>query len=561
VRPTGRAYPAPDGDPGGTPAFLVCARSLRTAAEQGERHPSWLELFFDLVFVVAITQLSRQLVLDHSPSGFGPVRMIDSPSEGRGRKTRMDDHRNDPALLRRAAELAIEYLDGLRERPVGRPIEPDALRGALGGALPDRGEDPEQIVARLARAADPGLVATAGPRYFGFVIGGSLPVTVATEWLAAAWDQNAGNYSASPAASVVEEVAGSWLRALFGLPAIASVGFVTGGTMANFTALAAARHAVLNSVGYDVGSNGLFDAPRIHVLVGAEAHTTIFVALRMLGLGSDRLTKVPADGQGRMRPEELRRALETSSGPTIVCAQAGNVNTGAFDPLREIVTASAERGAWLHVDGAFGLWAAASPELRHHVEGIEGATSWATDAHKWLNVPYDCGIVFVADRDAHRAAMTVTAAYLQRGAGQAYQAYDHVPESSRHARGLSVYTALRSLGRSGVAELVDRCCALARRMADRLGASPGVTILNDVVLNQVLVRFSGPEDDDGKADDRTAATVAAIQDDGTCWAGGTIWGGRGAMRISVSNWSTTEEDIDRSAEAILRCAAAHGVRA
>ncbi|HSL67812.1 MAG TPA: aminotransferase class V-fold PLP-dependent enzyme [Actinomycetota bacterium] len=467
----------------------------------------------------------------------------------------MNDQSMDPAPLRQAAQMAIDYLAEMAKRPVGRPIEPDALRATLGGELPERGEDSEAILERLVRDADPGLVATAGPRYFGFVIGGSLPVTVATEWLAAAWDQNAGNYPASPAMSVVEEVAGSWLKTLFGLPVNASAGFVTGATMANFTGLAAARHGVLHAVGYDVEARGLFDAPPVNVIVGDEAHTTIFVALRMLGLGSERVTRIPADGQGRMRADELRWALEASTGPTIVCAQAGNVNTGAFDPLREISELAAERGAWLHVDGAFGLWAATSPGLRHRVDGVDRAQSWATDAHKWLNVPHDCGIVFVADPASHRAAMTVTAAYLVRGVGEAYQAYDHVPESSRHARGLSVYTALRSLGRSGVAELVDRSCALARRMAERLAAPPGVTILNDVVLNQVLVRFAAPTDDDSGADERTAAVIAALQRDGTCWVGGTIWQGRGAMRISISNWSTTEQDIDLSAEAILRCAA------
>jgi glutamate/tyrosine decarboxylase-like PLP-dependent enzyme len=471
----------------------------------------------------------------------------------------MDDHLRDPTLLRRAADLALEYLSSVRDRPVGRPIEPAALRAALGGDLPDEGADPRQVLQHLATDVDPGLVATAGPRYFGFVIGGSLPITVATEWLAAAWDQNAGNYPASPAASVVEEVAGSWLKSLFGLPSTASVGFVTGGTMANFTGLAAARHGVLESVGYDVERRGLFDAPPITVVVGEEAHSTIFVALRMLGLGSERLTLVPVDSQGRMRPDELRRVLDEVAGPTIVCAQAGNVNTGAFDPLREIGAASAERRAWLHVDGAFGLWAAASPKLRHHLDGIDAAQSWATDAHKWLNVPHDCGVVFVADPVAHRTAMTVTAAYLLRGIDEAYQAYDHVPESSRHARGLSVYTALRSLGLSGVTDLVDRSCAHARRFAQRLGAAPGVAILNDVVLNQVLVRFAAPEEDDHEADRRTASVIAAVQQDGTCWVGGTTWQGLGAMRISVSNWSTTEEDVDRSSDAILRCASSVGV--
>jgi glutamate/tyrosine decarboxylase-like PLP-dependent enzyme len=382
---------------------------------------------------------------------------------------------------------------------------------------------------------------------------------VATEWLAAAWDQNAGNYPASPAASVVEEVAGGWLRDLFGLPAGASVGFVTGATMANFTGLAAARHAVLERVGHDVAGQGLFGAPPINVVVGEEAHTTIFVALRMLGLGSDRVTRVPVDAQGRMSADELRRILAGPAGPTIVCAQAGNVNTGAFDPLAEIAAATNERGAWLHVDGAFGLWAAASPALREHLAGVERAQSWATDAHKWLNVPYDCGIVFVADSAAHQAAMSVTAAYLVRGAVEdVYQQYDWVPESSRHARGLSVYTALRSLGRAGVAELVERCCALARQMAERLAAR-GVTVLNEVVLNQVLVRFAAPGDDGARSDERTRAVVAAVQRDGTCWAGTTTWHGVVAMRISVSNWSTTATDIDRSAEAILRCAVSEGV--
>jgi glutamate/tyrosine decarboxylase-like PLP-dependent enzyme len=470
----------------------------------------------------------------------------------------MDEPRTNPVLLRRAAELAIEYLAGLAERPVGRPIDPDTLRAALQVDLPDHGEDPELVVTRLVRDADPGLVSTAGPRYFGFVIGGSLPVTIATEWLAAAWDQNAGNYPASPAASVVEEVAGSWLKTLFGLPPTASVGFVTGATMANFTGLAAARHGVLQAIGYDVEADGLFDAPTVNVVVGGEAHTTIFVALRMLGLGSDRVTRVPVDEQGRMRANELRQALRARAGPTIVCAQAGNVNTGAFDPLREIAAATAEHGAWLHVDGAFGLWAAASQALRDHLDGVGEAQSWATDAHKWLNVPYDCGIVFVADPAAHRAAMTVTADYLVRGAGEAYQPYDYVPESSRRARGISVYAALRSLGRSGVGELVDRCCALAGRIAERLAAAPGVSILNEVVLNQVLVRFAGPGEDDRAADERTAAVIAAVQREGTCWAGGTVWQGRGAMRISVSNWSTTEADIDRSADAIIRCAASIG---
>ncbi len=371
-------------------------------------------------------------------------------------------------LLERASALARDYLDGVQERPVGVPIAPGGLRAALGGPLPERGEDPVRLIETLARDVDPGLVATVGPRYFGFVIGGSLPVTVATAWLAAAWDQNAGNYASSPAASVIEEVAGEWLVDMLGLPTGASVGFVTGATMANFTALAAGRHAVLRDAGWDVESMGLFGAPPINVLVGDEAHSTIFVALRMLGMGADRVIKVAVDAQGRMRPDELRATLAGLGGPTIVCGQAGNVNTGAFDPLRPIGEAVREVGAWLHVDGAFGLWAAASDRYRPLIDGLELAHSWGTDAHKTLNVPYDCGIVVSAEPEAHRAAMNVTAAYLVRGVDDAYSAYDWVPESSRAARGLGVYAALRALGRTGVAEQVDRYCALARRMADRL---------------------------------------------------------------------------------------------
>ena len=464
-------------------------------------------------------------------------------------------------LLERASALAREYLDGVAERPVGVPIDPGVLRSALGGPIPERGEDPVRLIEALARDVDPGLVGSVGPRYFGFVIGGSLPVTVATAWLSAAWDQNAGNYASSPAASVIEEVAGRWLVEILGLPAGASVGFVTGATMANFTALAAGRHAVLRDVGWDVESTGLFGAPPINVLVGAEAHSTVFVALRMLGLGADRVVKVEVDDQGRMRPDKLRTTLAALEGPTIVCAQAGNVNTGAFDPLRPIGEMARAAGAWLHVDGAFGLWAAASDRHRSLTDGIELAHSWGSDAHKTLNVPYDCGIVLTADPEAHRAAMNVTAAYLIRGADDAYTAYDWVPESSRAARGLGVYAALRALGRIGVAEQVDRYCALARRMAERLARAEGVEILNEVGFTQVLVRFSAPGEDAAAADRRTQAVAEAVQRDGTCWLGTTTWRDLVALRVSVSNASTTEDDIDRSADAILRCARAVEVAA
>jgi len=405
-------------------------------------------------------------------------------------------------------------------------------------------------------AADPGLVGMAGPRYFGFVIGGAVPAALAADWLTSAWDQNAGLYVTSPASAVVEEVAAAWLRDLLDLPAAASVGFSTGCAMANFTALAAARHAVLARAGWDVETAGLFAAPEIDVVLGEEAHATIFSALQMLGLGRERVKWAAADGQGRMRADALRQALSSCRGPLIVCAQAGNVNTGACDPLPEIAAAVHERGGWLHVDGAFGLWAKASPALRRLVAGAELADSWATDAHKWLNVPYDSGLVAVADPAAHRAAMTISAAYLAQTAGRERDPFDWVPEFSRRARGFTVYAALRTLGRSGVADLVERCSALARRMAARLAAVPGVEILNDVVLNQVLVRFSpaGGSASPEAIDAFTREVIARVQAEGTCWLGGTVWQGKAAMRISVSNWSTTEEDVDRSAAAILACA-------
>jgi glutamate/tyrosine decarboxylase-like PLP-dependent enzyme len=453
----------------------------------------------------------------------------------------------DPTL-RRAHDLAQAFLAGADARPVGASISLEDLRARLGGSLPERGEDPTAVTAWLASAADPGIVATAGPRYFGFVVGGSLPAAVGADWLTSAWDQNAGLYALSPAAAVAEEVAGRWLVELFGLPSEASFGFTTGATMANFTAIAAGRDAVLRAVGWDVEEDGLFGAPPINVVVGNEAHITIFAALQMLGLGRGRVHRVAADEQGRMRVDDLRRTLSTLDGPTIVCAQAGNVNTGAFDPLREIATAVHEDGGWLHVDGAFGLWAAVSTELRRLTDGVELADSWTTDGHKWLNVPYDAGLVFTRDPAAHHSAMTLGAAYYVETAGGERDPYNWVAESSRRARGFTVLAALRSLGREGVAAMIERGCARARQMAARLAGEPGVTVLNDVVLNQVLVRFG---DDDGLTRD----VISRVQADGTCWLGGTTWHGMAAMRVSVSSWKTTEADIDRSADAILRCAA------
>ncbi len=460
-------------------------------------------------------------------------------------------------LLRRAAELALEFLDTLPERPVRARLGPEALRAALGGPLPERGEEPAAVVERLAREAEGGLIASAGPRYFGFVIGGAHPVSVAADWLTSAWDQNSGLYAAASSVSVMEETAGAWLRDLFGLPAQTSVGFVTGCQMANFTGLAAARHAVLERAGWNVELRGLYGAPEIAVVLGEEAHVTVFTALQFLGLGRERVHKVAVDAQGRMKPDALRDTLRRlPAGPTIVCAQVGNVNSGACDAVDEIADLAAERRAWLHVDGAFGLWAAASPALRHLVPGIERADSWATDAHKWLNVPYDCGLAMCAHPAAHRAAMTAVAPYLVQTMGTEIDALDWAPEFSRRGRGVTVYATLRALGRQGVAELIDRCCRLARRMAERLAAAPGVEILNDVVLNQVLVRFHPPTGDTPEsADALTRRVVTGVQEDGTCWLAGSTWQGRAVMRVSVSNWSTGESDIDRSADAILRIAA------
>jgi glutamate/tyrosine decarboxylase-like PLP-dependent enzyme len=455
------------------------------------------------------------------------------------------------SLLNDATAHATGFLEELPERRVAPTATAEELRKELGGSLPGSPRDPRRVVAELAKAVEPGLMATAGGRFFGFVIGGNLPAALAADWLTSAWDQNAGLYVAAPAASVVEEVCGAWLVELLGLPETVSYGFVTGCQMANFTALAAARHHVLEEVGWDVEVDGLVGAPPIRVIVGEERHVTIDRALRFLGLGTANLRSVPADDQGCMRPDALGATLAKSSEPTIVCAQAGNVNTGAVDPLHAICDAARETGAWVHVDGAFGMWAAASPTLRPLVDGIERADSWATDAHKWLNVPYDSGLVFCAHPVAHRAAMGSHASYLVHSEGRERDELDWNPEFSRRARGFPMYAALRSLGRSGIVDLVDRCCAHAQRFAEALAREPGIEVLNEVVLNQVLVRFLDPG---GDHDARTRAVVKAVQEDGTCWLGGTTWQGKAAMRISVSNWSTTTEDVDRSVATILRAA-------
>ncbi len=450
-------------------------------------------------------------------------------------------------VLDDAVRLSHGFIDSLEGRPVGAQADLEQLRSRLGRPLSDDGEDPRVVIQELVRDVDPGLIASAGPRYFGFVIGGALPVAVAADWLTSAWDQNGGGYIASPALSVAEEVAAGWLRELLGLPADCGIGFVTGGQMANFTCLAAARHAVLRDVGWDVEGQGLQGAPEVRVIAGDQAHVTVRVACRLLGLGFDRVSLVPTDDQGRMLAAELEGELSGWDGPTVVCAQAGEINTGAFDPLVEVVAACRRRGAWCHVDGAFGLWAAASPARRHLLEGCRGADSWATDGHKWLNVPYDCGIAAVADAPAHRAAMTSTSAYIPSHEEDIPWGFDWTPEFSRRARGLSVYAALRYLGRSGVAELVDRCCDLAERMAARLSAVDGVEVVNDVVLNQVLVRL---RDDDEATND----AIQRVQRDGTCWLSGSTFRGQAVMRVSVVGWQTTAADVDRSAAAILEAA-------
>ena len=447
--------------------------------------------------------------------------------------------------LARAHAHASTFLAGLPQRFVGARAGRDEMIAAFDAPLPQHGEDAGAVIDLLASQADGGNSACAAPRYFGFVIGGSLPVALAADWLVSTWDQNACIHAISPMAAAMEEVAARWLLDLFELPHDSGVGFVTGCQMAHFTCLAAARHGVLRRIGWDVEADGLVGAPRIHVVASEEAHVTLEVALRHLGLGTRALVRVEADAQGRLRADRLRDVLAALEGPVIVCAQAGNVNTGAFDPLAEIGELARAHDAWLHVDGAFGLWARASTRHRALAAGIELADSWATDAHKWLNVPYDSGVAIVRDAEAHRAAMTAAAAYLVQTRGAERDAVDWVPEFSRRARAIPVYATLRSLGRDGVADLVERCCARARQFADLLAADPGVRILNEVTLNQVLVRF-------GDDDALTRAVIAGVQQEGTCWASGTTWHGLAAMRISVSNWATSEADVALSADAMRR---------
>jgi glutamate/tyrosine decarboxylase-like PLP-dependent enzyme len=451
-----------------------------------------------------------------------------------------DQRRAD--LLRATAERALAYLEGLEARAVRPTAAALARLAELDQPLPAEPADPEQVLRLLDEVGSPATMATAGPRFFGFVVGGTLPVALAANWLAGAWDQNSAYHRLAPATAALEEVALRWLLDLLELPPECGGAFVTGATMANFTALAAARHAVLERAGWDVEADGLFGAPPITVVVGEEVHPTLVKALGLLGLGRRRVVRVPVDGQGRLRAE----ALPALASPTIVCLQAGNVNTGAFDPIAEVCGRAQAAGAWVHVDGAFGLWAAAAPARRHLTAGLAQADSWATDAHKWLNVPYDSGVAFVRQAEALRAGMAVTAEYLPARSPRR-EPSDYTPELSRRARGVEVWAVLRALGRSGLAELVERSCRQAGRFAAALAAA-GYQVLNEVALNQVLVSFGPPE--------RTERVIRALQEDGTCWFGGTVWQGQSAMRISVSSWATTDQDVERSLEAILRAAAA-----
>ncbi len=443
------------------------------------------------------------------------------------------------ALLGQAAALGIQYVESVPDRPVAPTASLAELRATLDLELPDGPTGALEVIDALARDVDPGLAQMGSGRYFGFVIGGALPVALAADWLTSAWDQNAGLALPTPATTVVEEVAGRWLKELLGIPAHASFALVTGCQMAHATALAAARHHVLEQSGHDVERAGLFGAPPIRVLAGAKRHGTIDRALRLLGLGTSSVRVVDADDQGRMVVESLAAELGRERGPTIVCAQLGEVNTGACDDVNAIADLTAEAGAWLHVDGAFGLWAAASPAHRHLAAGAARADSWATDAHKWLNVPYDNGIAFCAHPAAHQAAIGIRSEYvIHADPAAARDPVDWNPEHSRRACGITIYAALRSLGRSGVADLIASSCAHAQALAAGLSALPGCEILNEVVLNQVLVRF---EDDE-----TTDRVVAAVQASGEAWMGGTVWEGRRAIRISVSNWQTSDDDVART---------------
>jgi glutamate/tyrosine decarboxylase-like PLP-dependent enzyme len=445
------------------------------------------------------------------------------------------------AALDRAHRHALDWLASLEDRPVPPQASIDEVRSALGMTLPDHGSGSAEVVDRLAEACEPGLTAMGSGRFFGFVIGGTHPAALATDWLVSAWDQNCGLRRVTPAHSAVEDVASAWLLDLLGLPSESAVGFVTGGTMANFTGLAAGRDSVLRRAGWDVAQQGLNGGPRVRVLVGAERHDTVDLSLRYLGLGLPE--PVAVDAQGRLRTDALQSALaEGDDEPTIVVLQAGNVHSGAFDPFADAISAAHAHGAWVHVDGAFGLWAAASPSYQHLVMGYQEADSWATDAHKTLNVPYDTGLAIVRDAAALRAAMGYHGAYLIHD--ELGEPFDKVPETSRRGRAFPVWAVLRSLGRSGVAELVERLCRHASAFATGLEDIEGASVLNDVEFTQVCATFGN--------DQRTEEVVRRLLADGTAWMSGSTWRDQSVLRISVSNWSTTENDVERSLEAVRK---------
>ncbi|MGH3506078.1 MAG: pyridoxal phosphate-dependent decarboxylase family protein [Nocardioidaceae bacterium] len=443
--------------------------------------------------------------------------------------------------LRCAHELATDFLDGLGARPVWARASYEEMLATFDGPLPDTGLDAASVVEDLARRADPGLTASAGGRFFGFVIGATLPAPLGADWLTSVWDQNAGLNALTPAAAAAEVVAGRWIVDVLGLPSGTSVGLVTGGMMANYTCLSAARHDVLAKTGWDVTRHGLFDAPRIRVVVGQDRHDTVDRAVRYLGLGQDAVRPVPTDEQGRILPAELARTLEQEQGPVVVCLQAGEVHTGAFDPFEEAIPVARRHEAWVHVDGAFGLWAAASPQFEHLTRGLDAADSWATDAHKTLNVPYDCGVAMVRDPAALVSGFGVEADYL---IGDTGDPMERVPEFSRRARGFPVWAALRSLGRDGLAELVDTLCARATRLAAGLSQIPGLELLNDVVFTQVMIA--------ARDDETTAELGRRILTEGTAVLTPATWRGRAVQRCSVSSWATTEADVDRTVDAVRR---------
>jgi glutamate/tyrosine decarboxylase-like PLP-dependent enzyme len=442
-------------------------------------------------------------------------------------------------LLNDAAKRASRYLDSLGARSVAPAKGALAALATFDQVYPEHASSAEGVLAELDEIGSPATMASAGGRFFGFVTGGALPVTVAANWLATTWDQNAGLVVTSPTNAALESVSLRWLKDIFHLPVQSAGGFVTCATMANFSALAAARHSLLARAGWDAEAQGLFGAPPLTVVVGDEVHASVRKALSLVGFGRDRVVRVPVDAQGRMRLD----AFPDVDDRTIVCVQAGNVNSGAFDPIPEICRRAHSHGAWVHVDGAFGMWAAAAPARAYLVRGVENADSWATDAHKWLNVPYDSGLVFTRNPDALRRAMSVGGAYLTQAEDRV--PYQYTPDFSRRARGIEVWAALRQLGRLGLADLIERTCRYAGVFSEGLRAA-GHRVLNDVVLNQVLVSFGSAE--------RTREVIDRVQGDGTCWCGGTVWQDHTAMRISVSSWATTEADVERSLAAILRMA-------